>query len=99
LPAATFSRDKVFSLKQFRAGGFGIFGYEGQKPERVVLRFNKGIVDIVKERIWHPSQKITRHRDGSLRLEMIVIVSEELKRWVASWRGWVVVVNLPHYAC
>lgn len=85
----TFARDKSFSLDKIRSGRFGIFGYEGQKPERVVLRFDKEIADIIAERVWHPSQKITRHRDGSLTLEMNVVISDELKGWIASWRGWV----------
>lgn len=85
----TFRRDPKFSLEKLRRDRFGIFGFEGQKPQRVVLRFSKEIADTIAERIWHPSQKIKRHKDGSLTLEMKVIVSDELRGWIASWRGYV----------
>ncbi len=88
-----FRRQPGFSLDKLREGRFGIFGYEGQKPECVVLRFNKEIADIIAERIWHPSQKLTRHRDGSLTLEMKVVISDELKGWVASWIQYVSVLS------
>jgi proteasome accessory factor B len=87
-----FRRERSFSLEKLREGRFGIFGYEGLKPQRVVLKFHKDIADIIAERIWHPSQKITRNRDGSLTLEMKVVISDELKGWIASWRGWVEVI-------
>ena len=58
-----------------------------------MLKFNKEIADIIAERIWHPSQKTTHHRDGSLTLEMKVVISDELKGWVASWREYVKVVE------
>ena len=84
-----FKRERDFSLDKLREGRFGIFGFEGQKPQKVVLRFSKEIADTVAERIWHPSQKLTRHRDGSLTMELKVIISDELRSWIASWLEYV----------
>ena len=84
-----FKRDKRFSIEQILEGRIGIFGYEGLKPQRVVLKFSKDIADTVAERIWHPSQKIKRHPDGSLTLEMKVVISDELRGWIASWLEYV----------
>jgi len=91
-----FKRDKGFSLDKLREGRFGIWGFEGQKPQKVVLKFSKDIAQIVAERVWHPTQKLTHHRDGSLTLEMRVVISDELRAWVASWLGYVEVVS-PSY--
>ncbi len=92
--AARFKRRKDFSLDRLREGRFGIFGGPDLKPERVVLRFDRDIAEVVAERVWHPSQKLTRHDDGSLTLEMETVVSDELRAWIGSWLGHVEVVEL-----
>lgn len=89
----SFVRDKNFRLEKLRKNRFGIYGHEDLKPERIVLRFNKEIADIVAERIWYPTQKITRHRNGSLTLVMSVIVSDELISWIAGWQNYVKVTS------
>jgi len=88
-----FKRNKDFSLESLRKNRFGIFGHEGLRPHKVVLRFKKTIANIVAERIWHPTQKIIRHRNGTLTLEMRTIVSDELRSWVGSWLEYVTVIQ------
>ncbi len=88
-----FERDKDFSLDKLREGRFGIFGGPDLAPERVVLRFVPEIADIVAERIWHPSQKLTRNGDGSLTMELETVVSDELRAWIGSWLDKVEVVG------
>ncbi len=88
-----FKRDAGFSLEKLRKGRFGIFGHEGLKPQKVVLKFSPDVAEVVAERIWHPSQKIKRHRDGTLTLEMKVVISDELRSWVAGWLGYVEVMK------
>ncbi|RKX25351.1 MAG: hypothetical protein DRP45_06105 [Candidatus Zixiibacteriota bacterium] len=90
---AVFSRKSNFSLEKLREGRIGIFGYEGQQPGKIVLKFDARIAEVIAERVWHPSQKMRRHRDGSLTLEMMVVVSDELRAWVASWLEYVTVVK------
>lgn len=88
-----FERDPEFSLEKLRAGRFGIFGGEDRSPERVVLKFTPQIADVVSERIWHPSQVLTRDADGSLVMELETIVSDELRSWVGGWLHYVTVVE------
>lgn len=90
---AKFKRDPSFTLEKLKENRFGIFGHSDLKPERVVLKFRSDIADVVAERIWHPTQEIKRHRDGSLTLTMRVVVSDELRSWVAGWLEYVNVVK------
>jgi len=70
---------------------------EDLKPQKVVLKFHKEIAEVVAERIWHTSQKIKHHRDGSLTLEMRVVISDELRSWVGSWLEYVEVIKPKGY--
>ncbi len=90
---SSFRRRKDFSLDKLRSGRLGIFGGEGLKPQRVVLKFEPAIAEVVAERVWHPSQSITRHKDGSATLTLRVIVSDELRSWVGSWLDYVKVIR------
>jgi len=89
-----FERQEDFSLERLREGRFGIFGGPDLKPERVVLRFRPEIAEVVAERVWHPSQKLTHNDDGSLTLEMETVVSDELRAWIGSWLDHVEVEEL-----
>ena len=40
---------------------------------------------LIAEKVWHPSQKLTRKRDGSIVLEMTVAGLDEIASWVLSW--------------
>jgi predicted DNA-binding transcriptional regulator YafY len=87
LTRTKFTRDPSFTLEKLKENRFGIFGHSDLKPEKVVLRFSPDIADVVAERIWHPTQQFKRHRDGSLTLTMKVVISDELRSWVAGWLG------------
>jgi predicted DNA-binding transcriptional regulator YafY len=85
----TFKRRRDFNLRKICDGRFGIYGHEGLKPQKVVLKFSETVAETIAERVWHPSQKITRHKDGTLTLELTTIVSDELRSWVAGWLEYV----------
>ena len=89
----TFKRRNDFSLKSMRKGQFGMFGNKGLRPRKVVLQFEKEVAGFVAERIWHPTQKFTHHRNGVLRLEMKTVISDELRSWVGSWLDYVTVIQ------
>lgn len=84
-----FVRDRGFSLESLRKHRFGIFGHPDLKPQKVVLKFSPDIAETIEERVWHPTQKLTRHKDGSVTLTMNVPITDELLGWIASWRGYV----------
>ncbi|MBV5330448.1 MAG: WYL domain-containing protein, partial [Chlorobium sp.] len=51
----------------------------------VKIHFDKSVAGYIKERKWHPSQKISSNPDGSLVLSLTVNHLLELKRWILSW--------------
>ncbi len=94
----TFAIDRFRSFKRTRGAHFeypedydpedlfaNSFGIIGGTPRDVVLRFHRRVAPYIQERIWHPSQELTRLEDGSLRLSMNVGVAAELVSWVMSF--------------
>ena len=63
------------------------------EPAHIVLHFSPEVARVVRERRWHPTQRLREERDGSVILEMRVPPTEELASWVLSWRGACVVVE------
>lgn len=52
------------------------------KVERVRLRFSPRVAGEVRERRWHPTERMTDVADGGVLLEMDVAAPEELERWL-----------------
>jgi predicted DNA-binding transcriptional regulator YafY len=59
----------------------------------VSLRFDKCTAAWVKDRIWHPTQKITMLKSGGLILTLTVADSRELLGWVLSFGNGVRVIR------
>lgn len=53
--------------------------------QRVRLRFAPEAARYVRERTWHPTQRLRERRDGSLELTLRVNHLLEVKRWVLSY--------------
>jgi len=62
-------------------------------PITVELLFNKSVTAWVRDRIWHPSQQMTRLNDGRLRMTLQVANTQELIGWVLSFGSGVRVVK------
>jgi len=73
-----------FSAPAYLKAAFGIVG--GEKEIAVRLRFSRHVATYIAERIWHPSQEVTRHRDGSVTLRLRTRGWKELVRWILSWQ-------------
>lgn len=71
---------------------FGVF--EGP-PETVRIEFKKDVAYLLKERQWHPTQKLTRMKNGAVLLQMKVGGMEEVCSWVLSWGPYAKVVSPP----
>ncbi len=54
-------------------------------PERIELEFSPAIAPYVRERLWHPSQKLVERRDGSVRLVLHVCRDATLMSFVLSF--------------
>ena len=61
-------------------------------PERIELRFAPKIARYVRDRVWHPSQHVDDHPDGSLTLTLEVCNDWALKSWILGFGGLVTVI-------
>jgi predicted DNA-binding transcriptional regulator YafY len=61
----------------------------------VELLFNKATAAWVKDRLWHPSQTLSRLKDGRMRMSLMVAQMRELVGWVLSFGGGVRVISPP----
>lgn len=78
-----FETPESFDIADHFAKAWGIMA--GGDPEPVSLQFTAAVAEFIKERIWHPSQKLTELSDGSIRLEFIVADTREMRPWIRSW--------------
>ncbi len=79
-----FVIDEAFDLQAHLDGAFGIV--QGEEPFRVRLRFAPTIAAYIRERVWHPSQRIEEQADGSTDLAFETAGWKELVRWILSWQ-------------
>ena len=77
-----FEIPEDFSLDEFIGPSFGVFQGE---PIHIKIWFSPDVAGYIKEKIWHESQKIEQHNDGSIVFEAEVAGTEEIKFWIMSW--------------
>ena len=75
-----FERDEGFSPQDWIGDAFQVYG--GEEVVDVSIWFSPEKAQFVRERIWHPSQKIEEREDGSLILRMETAGVVEVKNWV-----------------
>jgi proteasome accessory factor B len=88
-----FERPRDFSLATHLDGAFGV--YSGGKPHPVVVRFDSFASQLVRERKWHPSQKLRALPDGCVELTVHVGNHHEILRWILGWLHHAEVVSPP----
>jgi predicted DNA-binding transcriptional regulator YafY len=62
-------------------------------PEQIQVRFAARIARYVRERVWHPSQSIADHPDGSILVTLHVVNDWALKSWILGFGGLATVVS------
>jgi proteasome accessory factor B len=87
----TFARPQRFSLEKRLRDSFGV--HSGQGEFEVVLRFNEGVADYIREKKWHDSQQLRELKNGGVELQMTLSSLAEVERWVLSWGGAAAVVR------
>lgn len=80
---ARFERPSDFSLPKYLADSFGVFS--GQGNHRVRIAFSPFAARLIKEREWHPSQKIIELPNGGVELQLRLGSFEEVERWILGW--------------
>ena len=81
----TFPRNRKFSLEKELRNSFGI--HSGSGETRVVIRFNEAAADYIREKKWHPSQKLAELPGGGVELQLTLSSLVEIERWILSWGG------------
>src|SRR5207248_10573458 len=65
----------------------------GGGPQEVSLRFDAYQARWIRERSWHPSQRIEEQEDGGLVLRLRVAGEGDLLRWILGYGSHVEVVE------
>jgi len=78
-----FKYPKDFDLEEYLERGWQLQADASQ--EHVVLRFDKSIAAWIVGCKFHPHQKISMERDGSVLFEVTVAGVDEIKHWILSY--------------
>jgi proteasome accessory factor B len=78
-----FKAVRKFSIEKYLQNSFGVFS--GKESHRVCLWFDAFAAQYVRERAWHPSQKIRELANGELELSLQLSDLAEIEQWILSW--------------
>jgi predicted DNA-binding transcriptional regulator YafY len=84
-----FEVPEDFSAEQLTGSAFGLVD---ERPIDITVRFGADIAHLIRERIWHPSQSVTEHADGSLTLNFSASGEKEILAWLYSYLPYVEVL-------
>lgn len=73
----------------------GAFGIVDEEPLQVRLHFSAAIAHAIADRVWHPTQKITWLKDGSLELAFSAGGRMEIISWILSYGSHAVLLEPP----
>ncbi|MBP2018703.1 putative DNA-binding transcriptional regulator YafY [Symbiobacterium terraclitae] len=90
--SATFDRPADFDLEEYLSA---VWGIEFGPLMRVRVRFDRQVARLVRETVWHPTQRVEEEADGSVVLHMEARGTGELSRWLAGFGGSAVVLEPP----
>jgi predicted DNA-binding transcriptional regulator YafY len=81
LTGETFSvRDDFFAEKLDES-----FGIMEEAPQTIRIKFGRPVAHFVKERLWHPTQRIEEIDGGDVIVTMRAGGLDEIASWVLSW--------------
>jgi predicted DNA-binding transcriptional regulator YafY len=80
-----------FDANKFFGSAWGVV-VEGE-AKTVRLKFDRVVARIIGETVWHPSQVLSKQRDGSLVITLQVMDTVELCAWVLGWGNHVEVIE------
>ncbi len=79
-----FEPNPEFDVAAVLRESFGIV--RGEKIMRVRLLFSSRVAAYIRERVWHPSQRMVEKRSGAIELRLETGGWNELIRWILSWQ-------------
>jgi predicted DNA-binding transcriptional regulator YafY len=80
-----------FDLKAYFGNAWKV--YRGEATYEVRVRFSADAANLATETVWHPSQRVQRHRDGGVTLSFRVDGLNEVLPWVLGWSGQATVIE------
>lgn len=80
----------TFDERKYRRARFGV--YDGDVHD-VSLKVDASAAEFFASRQWHQSQRLTRHRNGSLTIDLQAPLSPELVSWIVSWADVLTIVS------
>lgn len=80
-----FARPQGFSLQKRLRHSFGV--HSGQGEHQIRIRFSELVADYIREKKWHPSQRLQDLPDGSIELHLKLSSLVEIQRWILGWAG------------
>jgi predicted DNA-binding transcriptional regulator YafY len=72
-----------FDLKEYFGNAWAVF--RGDRSYDVEILFRKEAAATVMEGVWHHTQKVRKHKDGSVTLSFQVDGLNEIVRWILGW--------------
>ena len=66
-------------------------------PQPVTIQFSPPAADYIAEKTWHPTQRVTRRKDGRLIFEADVAINAELVGFVLRWGAAAEVIAPPAF--
>ncbi len=90
--SSTFERPADFDLEQYLSD---VWGIEFGPLMHVRVRFDRSVARLVRETVWHPSQRVEEEEGGSVILRMEARGTGELARWLAGFGGSAEVLEPP----
>lgn len=89
----TFERHAELMAADLFSSSLGVGSGE---PEPIEVRFSPAVSPFVKERDWHPSQRMIEQEDASLLVQLDVSNDAALRAWLLSFGGHVRVLRPRH---
>lgn len=78
-----FTVPNSFSAEDYLGSSFGIYSPEGSHA--VKIKFLNPISEYIAENVWHPSQEVEYHADGSVTISFKLGNLIEISSWILSW--------------
>jgi predicted DNA-binding transcriptional regulator YafY len=72
-------------IQKLFQNSFQIWQSEDAKLLKIALSFSGRAAQLVRERNWHPSQRIQELADGTLEVSLTLNSLEEIVPWILSW--------------
>jgi predicted DNA-binding transcriptional regulator YafY len=72
-------------IQKLFQNSFQIWQTEDAKLQQIVLCFSGRAAQLVRERSWHPSQRIQELTDGTMEVRLTLNSLEEIVPWILSW--------------